>query len=59
MTDAIPAGERLAAEPALLDQQRILVNESQAQALLDLLNRPAQDNPGMQDLFSRPAPWSA
>ena len=59
MTDAIPAGERLAAEPALLDQQRLLMNESQAQALLDLLNRPAQHNPGLQDLFSRRAPWSA
>ena len=59
MTDAIPAGERLAAEPALLDQQRLLVNERQAQALLDLLNRPAQHNPGLQDLFSRRVPCAA
>ena len=59
MTDPIPAGERLAAEPALLDQRHFLVNNNQAQALLDLLNRPAQHNPGLQDLFSRRAPWNA
>ena len=59
MTAPIPASEPLTAEPAWLDQRQFLVDDSQAQALLDLLNRPAQHNPGLQDLFSRRVPCAA
>ncbi|MES9879955.1 MAG: hypothetical protein ABW185_03645 [Sedimenticola sp.] len=34
-----------------------MVSGSQYQALMDLLDRPAQDNEGVRDLFSRPVPW--
>ncbi|MEE4465264.1 DUF1778 domain-containing protein [Azotobacter chroococcum] len=47
----------MAAEQTLLDQRLFLVSGSQSQALLDMLDRPAQDNPGLKDLFSRSAPW--
>ena len=58
MTDFILDSAYQAAEQALLDQRLFLVSGSQSQALLDLLDRPAQDNPGLKDLFSRRAPWS-
>ena len=59
MTDFILDSACQAAEQTLLDQRLFLVSGTQAQALLNLLNRPAQDNPGLQDLFSCRAPWSA
>jgi uncharacterized protein (DUF1778 family) len=57
MTDFILDSACQAAEQTLLDQRLFLVSGSQSQALLDMLDRPAQDNPGLQDLFSRSAPW--
>ena len=57
------AGWRLAAcqpaEQALLDQRLLMVSDSQYQAILDMLDRPEQDNPGWADLFSRPPVWDA
>jgi uncharacterized protein (DUF1778 family) len=35
-----------------------MVSEDQARTLLELLDRPEQDNPGLSDLFSRRAPWA-
>ena len=50
------AGWRLAAcqtaEQALLDQRLLMVSGRQYQAILDMLDRPEQDNPGLADLFS-------
>jgi uncharacterized protein (DUF1778 family) len=57
MTDFILDSACLAAEQTLLDQRLFLVSGSQSRALLDLLDRPARDNPGLEDLFSRTAPW--
>ena len=57
MTDFILDSACQAAEQTLLDQRLFLVTGGQAQALLSLLDRPARDNPGLKDLFSRPAPW--
>ncbi|GAB3392486.1 type II toxin-antitoxin system TacA family antitoxin [Azotobacter armeniacus] len=57
MTDFILDSACQAAEQTLLDQRLFLVSGSQSQALLDMLDRPAQDNPGLKDLFSRSAPW--
>lgn len=48
-----------AAEQTLLDQRLFMVSGSQYQALMDLLDRPAEDNVGLRDLFARPAPWEA
>ncbi|MCP9905276.1 DUF1778 domain-containing protein [Cyanobium sp. BA5m-21] len=43
----------LAAEQTLLDQRLFKVFRSQAQALMDLLERPEQVNQVLQDLFTR------
>ena len=48
-----------AAQQTLLDQRLFFVSEERRQALLDLLDAPAQDNPGLRKLFAKPAPWDA
>lgn len=58
MTDFILDSAYQAAEQVLLDQRLFMASGSQAQALLDLLDRPEQDNAGLKDLFSRRAPWT-
>lgn len=50
---------REAAQQDLLDQRLFLVSGSRYRAFQDLLAGPAQDNPGLRDLFSRPEPWEA
>lgn len=59
LTDFILDSACLAAEQTLLDQRLFVVPGSQYQALMDLLERPAQDNDGLRDLFARTAPWDA
>jgi uncharacterized protein (DUF1778 family) len=58
MTDFILDSACQAAEQTLLDQRLFMVSEDQARTLLELLDRPEQDNPGLSDLFSRRAPWA-
>ena len=58
MTDFILDSACQAAEQTLLDQRLFMLTGAQASALLDLLDRPAQQNVGLEDLFSRRAPWS-
>ena len=48
-----------AAEQTLLDQRLFMVSGSQYEALMNLLERPAQLNDGLRELFSRSAPWEA
>ena len=48
-----------AAEQTLLDQRLFIVPTGQYEALLDMLDRPAQPNPGLERLFSKKAPWEA
>lgn len=57
LTDFILDSACQAAEQTLLDQRLFMVSGQQYQSLMDLLDRPAQDNPGLEDLFSRKAPW--
>lgn len=57
LTDFILDSACQAAEQALLDQRLFLVSDSQSRALLELLDRPAQDNAGLRDLLARKAPW--
>ncbi len=59
LTDFILDSACQAAEQTLLDQRLFMVSGNQYQALMDLLERPAQDNDGLRDLFARPAPWDA
>ena len=57
LTDFILDTACLAAEQTLLDQRLFMVSGKQYQTLLDQLDQPEQDNPGVKDLFSRKAPW--
>jgi uncharacterized protein (DUF1778 family) len=57
LTDFVLESACHAAEQTLLDQRLFLVSGDRYQALLELLDRPARDNPGLRDLFSRPEPW--
>jgi hypothetical protein len=45
------------AEQTPLDQLQFMASGNQHQALMELLERPAQPNEGLRDLFSRKAPW--
>ncbi len=58
LTDFILDSAYQVAEQTLLDQRLFLLDGDQAQSFVELLDRPAQDNPGLQDLLERPAPWS-
>ena len=58
MTDFILDSAFQAAEQTLLDQRLFTLTGKQAEALLDLFDRPEQDNAGLRDLFSRSAPWT-
>jgi uncharacterized protein (DUF1778 family) len=58
MTDFILDSACSAAEQTLLDQRLFMLNGQQANALLDLLDRPARANAGLKELFSRRAPWA-
>jgi uncharacterized protein (DUF1778 family) len=57
LTDFILDSACSVAEQTLLDQRLFMVTGSQYQALMDLLEQPAQPNEGLRDLFSRNAPW--
>ena len=57
LTDFILDSACHAAEQTLLNQRLFVVSGEQYQDLLDMLDQPAQDNQGLQDLFSRNAPW--
>ena len=55
LTDFILDSACRAAEQTLLDQRLFVVDGVRGQALMTLLERPARSNPGLRDLFSRPA----
>ena len=57
LTDFILESAYRAAEQTLLDQRLFLVSGDRYLAMLDLLDRPAEHNPALNDLFSRPEPW--
>ncbi len=58
LTDFILDAAYQAAEHTLLDQRLFMVSGSQYQALLEMLDRPESDNPGLADLFSRRPVWA-
>lgn len=58
LTDFILDAAYQAAEQTLLDQRLFMVSGSQYQALLDMMDRPDSDNPGLADLFSRRPVWA-
>lgn len=59
LTDFVLDAACQAAEQTLLDQRLFMVTGDQYQALLDMLDRPESDNPGLAALFSRKAPWAS
>ena len=58
LTDFVLEAAYRAAEQTLLDQRLFMVSGSQYQALLDMLDRPESDNPGLTNLFSRRPVWA-
>lgn len=58
LTEFVLDSACLAAEKTLLDQRLFMVSEDQAATLLELLDRPAEENAGLLDLFAKPAPWN-
>ena len=57
LTDFILDSACHAAEQTLLDQRLFMVSGSQYGALMEALDAPPKDNPGLRDLFARQAPW--
>ena len=58
LTDFILDAAYQAAEQTLLDQRLFMVSGSQYRAILEMLDRPEADNPGLADLFSRRPVWA-
>ena len=58
LTDFILDAAYQAAEQTLLDQRVFMVSGRQYPALLEILNHPKSDNPGLTDLFSRRPVWA-
>ena len=48
-----------AAEQTLLEQRLFVVSGRRQRALLELVDRPARDNAGLRELFSKRAPWDS
>jgi uncharacterized protein (DUF1778 family) len=57
MTNFILESAYQAAEQTLIDKRLFVVSGNQARSLLELFERPTEDNAGLRDLFSRPEPW--
>jgi uncharacterized protein (DUF1778 family) len=57
LTDFILDSAYHAAEQTLLDQRLFVVKDNQFQSFLEMLDRPASENTGLRDLFSKTAPW--
>ena len=58
LTDFILDAAYQAALHTLIEQRLFIVSGSHSQALLDMLDRPESDNPGLADLFSRRPVWA-
>jgi len=57
LTDFILDSACTEAEHTLLDQRLITVSGRRYRSLLELLDQPPQDNPGLLRLFAKKAPW--
>jgi uncharacterized protein (DUF1778 family) len=45
------------AQRVLADRERVVLPIADAPWWDELMNRPAQTLPGLQELFTRPSPW--
>jgi len=59
LTDFIMDSAYQAAEKMILDQRLFMVSDAIYQTFSDMLERPTQENEGLNNLFSSPAPWDA
>jgi uncharacterized protein (DUF1778 family) len=59
LTEFILESACSAAEQTLLDQRLFLVTEDRHRTLLELLDRPESENPGLARLFSKKTPWES
>lgn len=57
LTEFILESACLAAEQTLLDQRLFMTSDSRCRTLLELFECPPEDNAGLRELFSKPAPW--
>lgn len=57
LTDFVLDSACQAAEQTLIDQRLFLVSGERYDSLLELLDQPASDNPGLRELFAKPSPW--
>lgn len=57
LTDFIMDSAYQAAEKVILDQRLFIVSEEIYQKFSDILERPAQENVGLNNLFSSVSPW--
>ncbi len=57
LTDFVLDSACQAAEQTLIDQRLFLVSGEQYDSLLELLDQPAAENPGLRELFAKPALW--
>lgn len=58
LTDFVLDAAYQAAEQTLLDQRLFMVSGNQYQALMEMLDRPVTENPGLKELFSRRPVWA-
>jgi uncharacterized protein (DUF1778 family) len=58
LTDFVLDAAYQAAEQTLLDQRLFMVSGKQYASLLDMLDRPESDNPGLADLYARQPVWA-
>jgi uncharacterized protein (DUF1778 family) len=57
LTDLILESACQVAEQTLIHPWLFVASDAQAQFLPEVLERPAEDNVGLRDLFDRPEPW--
>lgn len=58
LTDFILDAACHAAKQTLLDQRLLMPSGNQYPSLLEMLDRPESDNPGLANLFSRRPVWA-
>ena len=57
LTDFIMDSTYEAAEKVILDQRLFMISEDEYNNFLEILERPEQENKGLQDLLTSPSPW--
>lgn len=57
LTEFITDSAYQAAEKVILDQRLFMVSDAIFNQFSEILDRPAQDNEGLKDLFSSSSPW--